>query len=169
MDRKDILPKIKASSKTDRYSQNLMAWVRKQRECELFVAIATSEGQQYDPSKTQASRLYVGRHRIDEEGFLFGSRLSQILCNGAKTETFAFVPGMKFVVVPDWWAGYISGGKCFIDPEHTLYYDRERWEETDKAGGKHRHCVWCGNFEQYEHTEMKPEKSWRKVMVQEEI
>lgn len=159
MERREILPQIKATSRHERYSENLMKWLRKQKEAPFFAAISTSDGVVYDPAKTQASRIFIGRHRIDEEGFLFGSRLSNILCTGAKTETFAFVPSMKFVVIPGWWEGYISLGKCFIDPEHTLYYDRERWEKS--GDGKTRECVWCGNHEQYLHTEMVPRQSWR--------
>ena len=160
---RELLPQIKATGKADRYSENLMKWVKKYKNTPLFVAMSTSDGQSYDPEKTQASRLYVGKHRIDEEGFLFGSRLSSILCEGAKAETFAFVPGMKFVVIEGWWEKYIIGGKCFIDPEHRLYYDRERWEETESSNGKLRHCVWCGDYEQYVHIEQVPKKSWRRV------
>lgn len=155
----ELLPLIKASSKADRFSENLMKWVRKYKDRNLIVAIATEGKRQFDPSLTQSSHLYIGYTPL-EDGYLMGSRLSEILCNGTKTSTWAF-HGLKFVEVSDWWQRYIDGGKCCIDPEHWLYADKERWDVV--AGGKSRRCLWCGNHEQYLHSEMVEKTSWRRV------
>lgn len=156
----ELLPLIKANSKADRFSENLMKWVRKYKDRPMFIALATDGKHYFDAEKTQASLLYVGWHSLDE-GELMGSRLSEILCNGAKTSTWAFQRRMKFVEVPFWWEHYIQFGKCAIDPEHWLYADRERWEVTED--GKSRRCIWCGSHEQYLHTEMVPKTEWRRV------
>lgn len=157
---KELFPQIKAESKADRHSQNFMKWVRKYRDRRLFVAFATEGTKTYDPRKTQSGSLYVGFFNLDG-GWLHGSRLSDIICNGTKAGTFAFGPHMKFVTVPGWLERYIEGGKCVIDPEHWLYADRERWEES--ADGKTRRCLWCGNYDEYLHSEMVEKTSWRRV------
>jgi hypothetical protein len=152
----ELLPLIKASDKKDRFSENLMKWVRKYRTRNLIVAIATEGIREFDPTKTQSPYLYIGYSF--EDGFFMGSRLSEILCNGSRAQTWSFQPKMQFVVVPDWWMHYIADGKCCIDPEHYLYGDRERWEVS--ADGKTRKCLWCGNHTQQEITEMVPKKTW---------
>lgn len=156
----ELLPLIKASSKADRFSENLMKWVRKYKTRPMFIALATEGKYYFNAEKAQASILYVGWHNLDD-GYLMGSRLSDILCNGAGAFTAAFVPGMKFVAVPFWWEHYIQFGKCAIDPEHWLYADKERWDVAED--GKSRRCLWCGNYEQYLHTEMVPKTDWRRV------
>lgn len=156
---KELLLLIKAGGKADRYSENLMEWVRKYRDRRLIVAIATEGKRQFDPALTQSAYLYIGYAPL-EDGYLMGSRLSEILCNGIKTSTWAF-HGLKFVEVPDWWQRYIEGGKCCIDPEHWLYADRERWNVA--ADGKTRRCLWCGNYHEYLHSEMVEKTSWRRV------
>lgn len=161
---KELFPQIKADSRADRYSQNLMKWVRKHRNKPLFIGFATEGKHLYDPAKTQSGLLYVGfgheGHGLDD-GYLMGARLSDILCNGLKAGEFAFAPRMKFVEVPGWWQRYIEGGKCCIDPEHWLYADRERWDVA--ADGKSRRCLWCGNYHEYLHSEMVEKTSWRRV------
>lgn len=160
----ELLPLIKASGKADRLSENLMKWVRKYKTRPMFVAIATECKYHFDAEKTQAGLLYVGwgheGHGLDD-GYLMGSRLSDILCNGVRAFTAAFVPGMKFVEVPFWWEHYIQFGKCAIDPEHWLYADHERWEVSED--GQTRRCLWCGNYEQHLHTEMVSKTEWRRV------
>lgn len=161
---RDLFPLIHADSKTDRFSENLMKWVRKHRTSPIFVAysrVSIIDGKplpDFSYSKTCAGNLYVGFGDIDD-GWLHGSRLSEIICNGVRAKEWANPPKYDFHVISDWWERYITGGKCCIDPEHKLYHDRERWELY--AGGRKRKCVWCGNFEQYQHTEMVPKSEWR--------
>lgn len=154
----ELLPLIKASSKADRFSENLMKWVRKYQDRQLIVAIATEGERKFDPSLTQSGYLYIGYTPLEYD-WLMGSRLSEILCNGSKASTWAF-RGLKFVEVSDWWQRYIEGGKCFIDPEHGLYSDRERWDVAED--GKSRRCLWCENHEQYLHTELIEKTSWQR-------
>lgn len=155
---KELLPRIKATSREDRFSLNLLKWVKARKDRNLIVAIATEGQRAYDATKTQTAYLYIGYSF--EDGFFMGSRLGEILCNGARTGTWAFQPSMKFVLVPDWWQGYIAGGKCFIDPEHYLYGGKERWQLSED--GMYRHCIWCDGYEEYKHTEMVPQESWRR-------
>lgn len=154
----DLLPMIQANSRGERYSKNLMDWVQKHKKHNLVVAYSTKGNEAYNPEKTQASNIYIGIHDLDE-GWLSGARLSEILCNGNKSDEFAHPPKHNFQVIPDWWKGYISNGKCHIDPEHALYADGERWQISDD--GKTRKCVWCNNHDQFEHMEMVPYYSWR--------
>lgn len=156
---KELLPLIKSAGRADMFSENLWKWVRKHKDHPLFVAFSEKDGESYDEAKTCASRLYVGFHHLDGDGWLNGARLSEILCYGTKASEWAYPPGMKFTEIADWWEKYMERGKCFIDPEHTLYLDKERWMEE----GNIRTCVWCGIFQQQEHVEMVPRKDWRPI------
>jgi len=166
--KKEHLPQITPTNHLpeDRYSLNLWRWARKALRNErigIAVAFATQGGKEYDPAKTQASSLYIGycdyRGGFDD-GWLHGSRLTEVLCNGVKAAAFAFPPRMGFVIVPDWWERYMAGGKCFIDPEHWLY-GHERWKES--PDGKERTCIWCGDHKQHLHTEMVSKTEWRSI------
>jgi len=172
MHAKEILPQIAptSTSQADRFSLNLWRWVRKacrgnsKGQLHLFVAIATKDAGSFDPTRTQASSLYIGLGNLDE-GWLHGSRLSEILCTGVKASGYAYPPRMKFEIIADWWERYIVGGKCFIDPAHTLYFDRERWQES--ADGKERTCLWCGKHKQHLHAEMVEKTDWRNPTTEE--
>ena len=153
----DLLPHVQASDRADRYSLNLWRWLRKHRKHPLFVAISTRERGPYDPKRTQPGDIYIGLGDLDQ-GWLHGARLSEILCSGTKASEWAFPPAYKFELIPYWWQGYIAGGKCFIDPEHLLYFDKERWDEA--PDGKERACIWCCNHQQYLHTTMIPRTAW---------
>lgn len=155
----DLLPLIKPNSKADRFSENLMKWVNQYCTRDLTVFIATEGKRQFNPALTQSGYLYVAYVPF-EDGYVMGSRLSEILCDGTKAATWAF-HGLKFAEVSDWWQRYISGGKCCIDPEHSLYFDRERWDVS--ADGKTRRCLWCGKHEQYLHMELVPKFCWREI------
>lgn len=164
--KKEHLPQITPTNHLpeDRCSLNLWRWARKALKNErigLIMAFATQEGKEYDSAKTQASSLYIGycgwRGDLDD-GWLHGSRLTEVLCSGVKAAAFAFPPRMRFVIVPDWWERYIAGGKCFIDPEHWLH-GYERWKESED--GKERTCSWCNDRTQRLHTEMVPKTEWR--------
>lgn len=167
--KKEHLPQITPTNHVpqDRYSLNLWRWARKKlRQINspsigLVVAFATEGKKEYDPTKTQASSLYIGIGNgfsdIDD-GWLHGARLTEVLGNGVKAVSFAFPPRMKFVIVPDWWERYAAGGKCIIDPKHWLY-GHERWQVSED--GQERTCIWCGNATQRLHTEMVPKTEWR--------
>jgi hypothetical protein len=158
----DLLPLIRANGRAERYSENLMKWVRQNRKRDLFVAFATEGTKVYDPKKTAAGSLYVGYGpSLNEDGFLHGSRLSDVLCNGLRAGAWAFPPKMQFVEVQDFWARYIALGKCAVDPEHSLYFDRERWHSEDDKS--FRRCIWCFDFYQQEHVEMVEQKTWRAI------
>lgn len=154
----ELMPLIKAAGRTDRFSENLWKWVRKYRDRPLFVAFSEKDGRTYDEAKTLASRLYIGFHRLDD-GWLHGSRLIEILCNGAAAESWAYQPAMQFREIPGWWDKYIEHGKCFIDPEHYLYLDNARWI----VEGDVRTCIWCGKYQQREHIEMVPQREWKSI------
>lgn len=162
----ELLPLIKATSKADRYSENLMKWVRKHRNAPLIAVYSPvsyvdgSDLGRFDAAKTCAGSLYIGFGGLDD-GWLHGARLSEILCNGVKASEWAYPPKHRFQPLPDWWKRYIEGGKCCIDPEHWLYTDRERWEVAED--GKTRRCLWCGKHKQYLKTEMTPKTSWHPV------
>lgn len=156
----ELLPLIKAAGRADRYSENLWKWARKYRDRRLFVAFSEKDGHTFDETKTLASRLYIGFHRLDD-GWLHGSRLSEILCQGSKAESWAYQPGMLFKEIPNWWDKYMEHGKCFIDPEHCLYLDAARW----LVQGNVRTCLWCGNFQQREHVEMVAQRDWRPIQT----
>ncbi len=154
----ELLPLIKSAGKADQYSENLWKWVRKYRDRPLFVAFSEKDGHHYDDTKTLASKLYVGFHRLDD-GWLHGCRLTDILCNGVNAGSWAYPPAMQFREILDWWDKYIEHGKCFIDPEHYLYLDVARWLED----GDVRTCIWCGNYQQREHIEMVLQKEWKSI------
>lgn len=147
-------------SPQDKHSLNLWRWARRAIRTErtaLFVAFATDNVRGYDPATTQASSTYIGYGNLDD-GWLCGSRLSEILCTGNKATEFAYPPRRGFVIIPDWWQRYITGGKCFIDPEH-LIYGRERWQES--ADGQERTCRWCGTYRQHLETYTEQKTRWR--------
>jgi hypothetical protein len=153
----DLLPLVKAKSKGDRFSENFMKWVRrwsKERpssELEaVFLHWSNLDGSHVDyvPGTTQPSNILIGRS--DNEGWFYGQRLSSIIGGKNGPDVFAFPPSMATTPLPDWLQGYIEGGKCFIDPEHRLYADRERWQVS--KNGKTRDCLWCGKVTQAKRT-----------------
>lgn len=170
----ELLPMIKAGSKSERHSENLMKWVCKYQDKPMFVAIATAGeigvGNKclvfFEPEKNLSHLLYVGWFNLDD-GYLHGSPLNEILSNGAGAKTWPFPPMLQFVEVSGWWERYIQLGKCCIDPEHWLYAGRERWKVS--SDGKSRSCLWCGTYEQCLHTEMVPKRTWRQYQHKSEV
>jgi len=154
---KGILPLIKSISEADKFSQNLYNWCCRYATSDIFVAFSQENNLIYSPDKTLASKTYIGFNNIDH-GYLHGSRLSEILCNGANAKVWAYPPAMNFQVIEDWFDHYIAKGKCHIDPEHTLYQNHERWEISHAV----RTCVWCGH-EQYKYITMVPMEFWKNV------
>lgn len=145
----ELLPLIKARSKGERYSENFMKWTRKQRNEQLevvFIHWNNIDGSRVEivEGTTQPQQILIGRK--DGDGWFYGTRLSEILCKGLSAERYAFPSKHDFTSLPEWFDGYIQGGKCFIDPEHRWYYDRERWQVSDN--GEVRECLWCGEYRQ---------------------
>lgn len=150
----ELLPLIKAKGRSDRYSENMMKWVKRwgrdRPTSELnavFLHWNNIDGSHVDmvEGTTQAHQILIGN--ISGEGWFSGARLSCILGQGTRAEIYAFGRNFDKTVLPNWFEGYISGGKCFIDPEHRLYYDKERWQVSED--GKIRHCLWCGEVTQH--------------------
>ncbi len=163
MTAKELLPLIKSKSKGDKFSEYLVKFLKTRRDWPIFAAFSQwneidGEDIQYSPDKTQTRNIIIGYGDMDD-GWVHGARLSSIIGGRAGKEQFAYSPAFKCILLPDWFDRYIEGGKCCIDPEHRLYADSERWEVS--PDGKDRRCIWCGNHEQYLHTEMVPRQSWR--------
>jgi hypothetical protein len=151
---RELLPFIKSSGRGDKFSENLVKWVKKYRDINIFAAFSAHNNidgseLEYLPEKSLPRQILIG-HVDMEDGWLHGSRLSTILCQGARSDVFAYSPGFLITPLPGWWDGYINGGKCFIDPEHKLYTDKERWQ----LEGDMPQCLWCGNYRKTKHVEM---------------
>lgn len=97
------------------------------------------------------ARVYIDKDGVLwlgylDEGYLIGARLMQILCNGRKTETFAFGNLGRLIEVPEFWQRYMEVGRCAIDTQHQMFFvgDDTRWS----VAGDVRKCLWCGNATQ---------------------
>jgi hypothetical protein len=135
----------------DRYSPNLRQWMRSRSQRAYRIAVyRNSDGQ-----------LYIGQLFEDDHGWFHGSRLNEVLCNGAKANSWAFSPSqLSLTIIPDFWARYERIGRCAIDVAHDRYFVGEstRWL-TD---GDTRSCLWCGEHTQRLHrwTEMVERERW---------
>lgn len=139
--------KQRPTGRADKYSLNLHMWLRKQHEHYLgafFSPWSSVDGSMdySEKAKRSPSHIYIGW--LDEDGYLMGSMLAQIICNGTKAQTWAFAPKLAFEELPNFWEEYDSLGKCSFDPDHCLYFNRERYVET---GDGKRVCLWCGRKE----------------------
>lgn len=87
--------------------------------------------------------LWIGY--LDDD-YLIGARLMQVLCNGSKTQTFAFTNLGPLIEVEGFWEQYQAHGRCAIDPNHEMYFvgDDTRWT----GDANHRACLWCGKASQ---------------------
>jgi len=137
---------VRPDGRNDKFSLNLYKFLNKHgkiyREV-FFTPFDCTTGKKdvvYSPAKTLTSNIFIGV--LDEDGYLMGARLTEICCNGAKTKTWAHPP-KDFSLIPDFWERYSDGGKCVIDPDHTFYYQKDRYE----MGGSLRTCKWCGRIE----------------------
>lgn len=114
-----------------KYSPNLHAWLTKRdkkyraKTSRVFV--------------DEKGTLWIG---FQDDGYLIGSRLMSVLCEGKKAESFAFGYLGTLTEVPNFWADYTAKGRCAIDPEYKMYFvgDDTRW----RTAGNHRECLWCG-------------------------
>jgi hypothetical protein len=130
-----------------RYSPNLHAWIRKQWQ-NTPRPIVVMNPTEYGP--------YIGL--LHEDGWMSGSRLNAVLCNGAKEQTWAIPPGhngAKAGVDETFWERYIKDGRCAIDRDHQVAFIgvETRW----KVYGSIRECQWCCN-----HTQVK--KEWTETI-----
>lgn len=141
------LVSMRPSGRADKFSLNLFKFLKKHGSNYWEVCfspwncITGEDDVVYSEFETIAPNLYIGF--LDEDGYFMGARLSEIICNGAKTKTWAHSPSKKFVPVPDFWVRYSEYGKCAIDPEHKLYFAKERYTQN----GTLRSCDWCGRIE----------------------
>jgi hypothetical protein len=87
--------------------------------------------------------LYIG---MMDDGDLIGARLMNVLCYGAKAESWCYTKTLDMVEVADFWPRYMRDGRCAIDTEHKRYFvgDDTRWTQD----GDTRACLWCGKAQQ---------------------
>lgn len=137
-----------------KFSPNLYRWLKKQ---------ADRCGGEYHLNRFQIYRggsdlfarprdvLYIGY--IGNDGWFHGTRLMAVLCEGARKQIFAYMPGhvrkLGLKPVRNFWRDYRRIGRCAIDKAHTQYFahaasDDARWT----VKGKTRSCNWCGNHKQ---------------------
>lgn len=127
-------------------------------------AIAPGRAAMYSPNlwkylaanKVPARYATGFRHRHEgtlwlgyiHDGEFVGTKLMQVLCQGARACAGCYVGlAPRLEVVPDFWAGYVRLGRCFIDPGHQQHFIDTRWREE----GDTRTCLWCGHL-QHRHT-----------------
>lgn len=129
------------------HSSNFRKWInhhsRRGRNSPLFAAYSEysyvdSSNVPRDSTKTQCSHIYIGFGDLDQ-GYLHGSRLSEIICVGSEAGTWAFPPAYHFQKMPDWMEAYEKGGLCWLDPEHLFYPERL----IDQSDGSIQ-CRICG-------------------------
>ena len=133
-----------------KFSPNLFFWMRK-------------NGKRLEEIKVyrgQNGRLYIGQW-FHEDGFLHGSQLNAVLCQGSREDVWAFPLvqlGGNLEIIPNFWTEYCRDGRCAIDREHAVHFYREddtRWKYSED--GKTRECQWCGKcvqrLEEYTYTE----------------
>lgn len=109
-----------------KFSPNLYLWLKKQRTSWAYRVYRDTD-----------SYLWIG---ILDGRELIGAKLIGVLCNGVKEGTAAW-QNIHAVEVPNFWANYVSDGRCAIDSEHAMWFinDESRWE----VDGDQRVCQWC--------------------------
>ena len=106
-------------------------------------------------SKAHKNRAWAYRVYRDVDGVLWigqldrreliGAKLVAVLCNGARESTAAW-QNIDAEEVPNFWANYITDGRCAIDVDHSMdfFNDETRW----RVAGDSRSCQWCGKVTQ---------------------
>lgn len=120
----------------DRYSPNLLRWLKKNRpRFGGAVAFRALDG-----------RIFIGWKFADDDGWFSGSALNTILTRGALAEVFAHPDGGNFTEVNGFWSAYDRIGRCAIDSAHVRMFigSETRWREV----GDVRECLWCGEHKQ---------------------
>lgn len=123
--------------KHPRFSRNLYFWLAHRKrdgfreKCQVW-------------HNVENNTYYIG---YEYDGSIIGRCLHTILCKIGYTNTLYSYTLNKLdvVLVENFWEQYESKGKCFIDPEHELYwYENNRW----CTHGDIRKCMWCNNYTQ---------------------
>lgn len=151
------------SGSHEKYSHNLSRFMRRrgvkvaERDRVLFAP--DNEHPTWCPEASRPENLYIGT--ADDEGWVYGARLSVVICQGGKAKTWAFVPRtfpMGVIdVTDDFLARYLMHGKCAMDPTHNLYGDRDRFTASDDR--KARTCNWCDMAQKLHETTV-PAQVW---------
>jgi hypothetical protein len=76
-----------------------------------------------------------------DDGFLSGSLLMAVLCNGTTAPRFAYPVGSSVELFAGFWVAYLAKGRCAIDPDHEAPFLGDRFS----LRGEHRTCMWCGH------------------------
>jgi hypothetical protein len=119
-----------------KYSPNLYAFLRaRKHSSQLRLARVFID---------QAGVEYLGF--LDDTGCLIGARLTQVLCDGAKTAVVSYCGGNKWRELTNFWSEYIEDGRCALDRAHKMPFigSEHRWHV---AGGI-RKCLWCNKASQ---------------------
>ena len=114
-----------------KYSPNLYKWLTmRNKKHHAWTSRVYRDG---------SGTLWIGMLDL---GDLIGARLMNVLCCGAKAESFCYVGMRGLVEVADFWPRYTAVGRCAIDPAHKMHFvgDDTRW----RTNGEHRECLWCG-------------------------
>lgn len=157
---KSFLDSINPKHQGDQFSENLYKWLNKHKNTPLFVAFSevsdlNGKPVYYAPSKTQCNQIYIGYGDMND-GWVHGTKLSAIICEGTKAKSWANPPRLNFTPLQNWFDEYQAKGKCHIDPDHLFYH--ERWHTKEES----RQCEWCGTKEQ-RITRMVPSYRWEAV------
>ena len=114
-----------------KYSPNLYKWLTmRNKKHHAWTSRVYRDG---------SGTLWIGMLDL---GDLIGARLMNVLCCGAKAESFCYAGMRGLVEVADFWPRYTAVGRCAIDPAHKMHFvgDDTRW----RTNGEHRECLWCG-------------------------
>lgn len=156
----EYLTSIDPKKQGEKYSENLHKWLKKHRNVPLFVAFSevsdlNGKPVYHNPNKTQCNQIYIGYGDMND-GWVNGAKLSAIITNGTKAQSWAYSAALKFTPLNDWFTQYQVQGKCLIDPSHLFY--PERWDSEENT----RQCKWCEKKEQ-RITRMVPSYHWEGV------
>jgi len=149
------LIKHRPSGRADKYSLNLHRWLYNKNNSGAIII-------------TEAFRLKenpTDTHLGYETWTTFMSNVLDIISVGWRAKSYFYNDGIAFEQIPNFWQNYHKDGKCYLDPEHKLYPDNERWEMIDDD---HRRCRWCGReekLERYEEVVQRQRWKWRGNMA----
>jgi hypothetical protein len=138
-----------------RYSGNLYDWLERAQRKYAGKALRWWGVYAYEPGVVDcdsqvfawgsctASWLYIGM--TDGEGYLYGSRLSEVITLGREVSRWAYpLLGDQALDITDaFWSRYLQQGKCAFDAGHLLYRDEDRYVTE----GDRRQCQWCQRVE----------------------
>jgi hypothetical protein len=121
----------------EKYSPNLHAWLVRESNQRL-PPLTTALG----PSPLDGKRNWLMVGWRDEQGWFMGTAIRRILCDGLKTESYAYAPE-QVSEGGEWFiAEYLRDGRCTLDRDHSTHFlnAKDRYHiEAD-----YRTCNWCG-------------------------